>query len=124
MGVAIASADDCADCTAVVSTLGVYLTSDESISAQVDILLSEVCPTAPNPEECVEGLPAFWTRVAMVLWEGYYNPSAEWMCATEDICGAPAKSKLAKSLRNSSQLLFQPSLLDLTLNKQWVSVMR
>ena len=91
--VAIASADDCADCTAVVSTLGVYLTSDESISAQVDILLSEVCPTAPNPEECVEGLPAFWTRVAMVLWEGYYNPSAEWMCATEDICGAPAKSK-------------------------------
>merc|ERR1712212_1471273 len=81
---ATASADDCTDCTAVVSTLGVYLTSDESISAQVDILLSEVCPTATNPEECVEGLPAFWTRVAMVLWEG-----GEWMCATEDICGAP-----------------------------------
>merc|ERR1711862_814739 len=34
--------------------------------------------------------------VAMVLWPGYYDPMGEWMCATEDICGAPGpKAKLA-----------------------------
>merc|ERR1711931_558127 len=48
---------------------------------QVDILLADVCPQVEASEECVEGLPDFWKRVAMVLWPGYYNADAEWMCA-------------------------------------------
>merc|ERR1711992_18882 len=40
-----------------------------------------LCPQVEASEECVEGLPDFWKQVAMVLWPGYYNADAEWMCA-------------------------------------------
>merc|ERR1739841_18181 len=32
-------------------------------------------------------LPGFWAAIAAVLWPGYWDPSAEWMCAP--ICAAP-----------------------------------
>lgn len=79
----------CEDCQAVVMTLSAYLTSEESVGNQVDILLAQVCPRAENPEECVEELPAFWGQIVSVLWPGYFDADAEWMCATEDLCGAP-----------------------------------
>merc|ERR1711872_509853 len=85
---AISSADQCSDCTAVVTTLATYLTSEESISRQVDVLLAEVCPGAEDVDACVTGLPDFWSRVAMVLWPGYYNAEAEWMCATNGIAAS------------------------------------
>eukprot|EP00091_Calanus_sinicus_P009500 TRINITY_DN221_c0_g1_i12.p1 TRINITY_DN221_c0_g1~~TRINITY_DN221_c0_g1_i12.p1 ORF type:complete len:187 (-),score=60.22 TRINITY_DN221_c0_g1_i12:91-651(-) len=78
----------CDDCTAVVNSIAAYLTSEESIAKQVDILLAEVCPVSPAPEECVDGLPAFWNRVAMVLWPGYYSAEEDWMCAP--LCMAKA----------------------------------
>ena len=85
----IASADPCSDCTAVVNTLASYLTSEESISAQIDELLAGVCPGSDDPDACVAGLPGFWSKIALKLWPGYYNPEEPFMCATEDICGAP-----------------------------------
>merc|ERR1712055_1161851 len=74
--------------TAVVGALATYLSSEESIDNQVAILLAEVCPQAENPDECLEQLPAFWAKVAGVLWPGYYQADAEWMCAQEGLCGA------------------------------------
>merc|ERR1712244_104472 len=79
----------CEDCKALVSTLGTYLSSEESIAKQVEILLAEVCPQAEDPEACMEGLPAFWESIAMMLWPGYYNPEEEFMCMQEGLCGAP-----------------------------------
>merc|ERR1712215_201478 len=81
----------CDDCTAVVGALATYLSSEESIDNQVAILLAEVCPQAENPDECLEQLPAFWAKVAGVLWPGYYQPDAEWMCAQEGLCGPAAR---------------------------------
>merc|ERR1712121_569030 len=72
----------CEDCTAVVNSMSAYLTSEESLRKQIDILLTDVCPQVENADECVDGLPDFWMKVAMVLWPGYYNADAEWMCAT------------------------------------------
>merc|ERR1719228_2683318 len=93
---ALASGDQCDDCTAVVTTLSAYLTSDDSISRQVDILLAKVCPGAEDVDGCVANLPEFWSRVANSLWPGYYDPMAAWICGTEDICGAPGpKARLA-----------------------------
>jgi len=86
---AIASANPCSDCTAVVTTLATYLTSEDSIARQVEVLLADVCPGADNPDMCVARLPDFWTKIAMILWPGYFNPEEPWMCATEEICGAP-----------------------------------
>ena len=79
----------CEDCQSVVTTLSYYLTTQESINHLFEILLAEVCIIDPVPEDCLEQLPAFWPQVAMVLWPGYFNPDAEWMCATEDMCGTP-----------------------------------
>ena len=78
----------CDDCTAVVNSIAAYLTSEESIAKQVDILLAEVCPMDENPEDCLGELPDFWKRVAMVLWPGYYAAEADWMCAP--LCMAKA----------------------------------
>ena len=76
----------CEDCQAVVTTLSSYLTTQESIDRQVKILLAEVFIIDPD---CLEQLPGFWHKVAMVLWPGNFNPEAEWMCATVDMCGTP-----------------------------------
>merc|ERR1711874_71711 len=78
----------CEDCKALVSTLGKYLSSEESIARQVDILLAEVCPGASDPDACVEGLPEFWGDIAMGMWPAYYNPDEEFMCMREGLCGA------------------------------------
>ena len=83
---ALASGDQCDDCTALVNTLSAYLTSDDSIRRQVDILLAEVCPGAEDVDGCVANLPDFWYRVASTMWPGYYDPMADWMCGPT--CGA------------------------------------
>merc|ERR1712123_42634 len=72
----------CEDCQAVVMTISAYLTAEESVSNQVEILLAEVCPRTEDPETCVEKLPAFWGQVANVMWPLYYN---------EDAGGAPTR---------------------------------
>ena len=68
------------DCEAVVNTIAAQLTSEESINRQVEVLLAEVCPLDEHPEDCVAGLPDFWVKVAKVMWPGYWDASAEWMC--------------------------------------------
>ena len=92
LGLAVATTP-CEDCTAIVTALAKYLTSEESMARQVEILLADVCPSTENPDDCVARLPDFWMQVGAVLWPGYYDPTAEWMCATDDICGAPEFKK-------------------------------
>lgn len=74
----------------IVDTIANYLSGQDSIDRQVEILLAEVCPQSENPDECVEKLPEFWGRVAMVLWPGYFAPAEEWMCGGPGPCGAKA----------------------------------
>merc|ERR1719184_728098 len=84
---AVAMADTCTDCTAVVSTIAARLSSEESIAAQQAILVGGLCPGAEDPAECEAALPGLWAGIAAILWPGYWDPTAEWMCA--DICAAP-----------------------------------
>merc|ERR550525_2266409 len=84
---AVAMADTCTDCTAVVSTIGARLMSEESLAAQGAILVSGLCPGVEDPAACEAGLPGLWNDIAALLWPGYWDPTAEWMCA--DICAAP-----------------------------------
>merc|ERR1711990_1292009 len=84
---ALAAADTCSDCTAVVSTIAARLSSEESIAAQQAILVGGLCPGAEDPAECEAALPGLWAGIAAILWPGYWDPTAEWMCA--DICAAP-----------------------------------
>merc|ERR1719356_58973 len=84
---ALAVADTCSDCTAVVSTIAARLSSEESIAAQQGILVGGLCPGAEDPAECEAALPGFWAGIAAILWPGYWDPNAEWMCAP--ICAAP-----------------------------------
>merc|ERR1712083_982812 len=79
----------CEDCKALVNSMATWFTNPVSIEKQVMILLAEICPQAEDPDGCMEGLPDFWTKVAMMLWPGYYNPEEEFMCMQEGLCGAP-----------------------------------
>merc|ERR1712037_775780 len=40
-----------------------------------------------DPALCEANLPGFWANIAAILWPGYWDPSADWMCAP--ICAAP-----------------------------------
>merc|ERR1712110_878453 len=46
-----------------------------------------LCPNTEDPARCEEGLPEFWSMVAAVLWPGYWDPTADWMCGPT--CEAP-----------------------------------
>merc|ERR1719242_1188457 len=85
--VALAAADTCSDCTAVVNAIQARLMSEESIAAQQAILVGGLCPGTDDPAECEANLPGFWAQIAALLWPGYWDPNAEWMCAP--ICAAP-----------------------------------
>merc|ERR1712088_222440 len=67
--------------------LAMGLVSDASIANQQAILVGGLCPTSENPAECEAGLPDLWKAIALALWPGYYDPSAEWMCGPT--CAAP-----------------------------------
>ena len=85
--VAVSSAEwTCNDCNAVVTAMSNYLSSEDSLRRQVDILLAEVCPQVEQTEACVEGISNFWISISAVLWPGYFNPEADWMCA--QLCSA------------------------------------
>merc|ERR1711910_247637 len=84
---ALAASDSCSDCTAVVSHIAGRLSTPESLAAQGEILVGELCPGSPDPEACVSGLPGLWNQIAALLWPGYWDPTADWMCA--DSCAAP-----------------------------------
>merc|ERR1711971_864452 len=84
---AVALADSCTDCTAVVSTIAARLSSEESLAAQGAILVGGLCPGTEDPASCEAGLPGLWNDIAALLWPGYWDPTAEWMCA--DFCAAP-----------------------------------
>merc|ERR1719184_763229 len=84
---ALAAADTCSDCTAVVSTIAARLSTEESLAAQGAILVGALCPDQNDPAACADSLPEFWNMIAALLWPGYWDPNAEWMCAP--ICAAP-----------------------------------
>merc|ERR1711884_829756 len=90
--VALAGADTCSDCTAVVNAIQARLMSEESIAAQQAILVGGLCPGTDDPAECEANLPGFWAQIAALLWPGYWDPNAEWMCAP--ICAAPEDTNM------------------------------
>jgi len=51
------------------------------------ILVGGLCPGTEDPASCEAGLPGLWNDIAALLWPGYWDPTAEWMCA--DFCAAP-----------------------------------
>ena len=75
---ALAAADTCTDCTAVVNFIAARLTTEESIAAQSAVLVGGLCPTTEDPAECEANLPGFWAGIAAILWPGYYDPNVIW----------------------------------------------
>merc|ERR1711973_474092 len=73
--VALAGADTCSDCTAVVNAIQARLMSEESIAAQQAILVGGLCPGTDDPAECEANLPGFWAQIAALLWPGYWDPN-------------------------------------------------
>merc|ERR1711892_965234 len=103
----------CEDCNAVVNSMAEYLTSEESVLEQMHIMLSEVCPQLEESRACAYTLPAFWKKVAMVLWPGYYEADADWMCAPLCVVGAEVRGVTCEKCfvgiqKKIDQLLSEP----------------
>merc|ERR1712172_451317 len=112
---AVASADTCTDCTAVVSALGARLVSEHSLAEQDEIMVGGLCPQAENVAECEEQLPNFWESIALILWPAYYSPEADWMCA--GICKAPEDHAMTcdeclTGIMKSQEQLLDPKTID------------
>merc|ERR1711913_98066 len=71
----------CEDCTAVVNSMASYLTSEESVGKQIDILLADVCPQVEAADECVEALPDFWAQIAQAIVDAL---SGDFCAASEE----------------------------------------
>merc|ERR1712061_486293 len=82
--VALASANTCSDCTALVNAIRAYTTSDEDITYQQGILVGALCPSAEDPAQCESALPDFWKAIALRLWPAYYDPEVTSMKMTID----------------------------------------
>merc|ERR1719290_934151 len=63
----------CEDCTAVVTTIATYLTTEESIGNQVEVLVAEVCPQSVDPDACVAGVPDLGTRLKFWWLKSVHN---------------------------------------------------
>jgi len=51
-----------------------------------------LCPTVEDADECAEKLPGFWAELGKMLWTGYFDPQADWMCAP--MCADPVEGDL------------------------------
>merc|ERR1711936_849168 len=112
---AVATADTCTDCKALVSTLGAHLVSEHSLAEQDEIMVGGLCPQAENVAECEEQLPNFWESIALILWPAYYSPEADWMCA--GICKAPEEHAMTCDecifgIMKSQEQLLDPKTID------------
>merc|ERR1719342_1556040 len=67
---AVATADTCSDCTAVVTTIAGRLMSEESLESQKAILVGGLCPGAEDVAQCEANLPEFWGMIAALLCPG------------------------------------------------------
>merc|ERR1712020_744810 len=111
----VATADTCSDCTAVVTTIAGRLMSEESLESQKAILVGGLCPGAEDVAQCEANLPEFWGMIAALLWPGYWDPSAEWMCGP--ICAAPQDTTMTcddckMGIQAAIDQLLEPDVLD------------
>ena len=55
--------------------MATFLTSEESMANQVEVLVGGLCPQADDPDFCTANLPGFWAQIAAILWPGYFDPA-------------------------------------------------
>merc|ERR1712200_14194 len=91
------------------------LMSEESLESQKAILVGGLCPGAEDVAQCEANLPEFWGMIAALLWPGYWDPSAEWMCGP--ICAAPQDTTMTcddckMGIQAAIDQLLEPDVLD------------
>ena len=76
----------CDECKAAVTQLGQYLLTDAELAAVEEALADLVCPTLPeeNIEECIEGIYAYWPKIADALFN--YPDTTTNLCAGIGYC--------------------------------------
>merc|ERR1711923_475309 len=63
----------CDECAEGEAALAEFTTSDDAIAAQTEILLAELCPTAEDPDLCVEKLPKFWAELDRIIMPVHWS---------------------------------------------------
>merc|ERR1711936_905676 len=99
----------------VVKLINLTSTADWAIPPQMEILESNLCPEAEDPDQCKAILPDIWKAIALRLWPAYYSPEAEWFCpplCTDPYGQSPTCDECREGLQAANDQLVDPRSID------------
>merc|ERR1712142_103144 len=67
----------CDECEEGGAALANFLSTEEMLAGQSDLVMTEICPQHPDPEYCNQNLPIFWQMLGPRVWETHFS----YMCA-------------------------------------------
>ena len=62
----------CEECAEGGAALGEVLSTPNSLSYQIIILLG-ICPQHPDPEYCIQNIGDFWAVLGPIVWTEHYS---------------------------------------------------
>ena len=80
----------CEECVEGGALVGAYASTEKAIADQTAILLAEVCPSASDPEICLEKLPDFWSAISVIMMPIHYSH----ICDDRPECPKPPPPKV------------------------------
>jgi len=99
----------------LVKLINLTSTADSGIPPQMEILESNLCPGAEDPDQCKAILPDIWNAIALRLWPAYYTPEAEWFCpplCTDPYDHSPTCDECREGLQAANDQLVDPRTID------------
>ena len=72
---ALASAQDwtCEECEEGGHAAAAFLSTEEGITTQTQILVTDTCPEHPDPDYCGEHMPEWWGAIGPIVWHEHFE---------------------------------------------------
>merc|ERR1712045_589542 len=85
-----ASAQDwtCEECEEGGHAAAAFLSTEEGITTQTQILVTDTCPEHPDPDYCGEHMPEWWGAIGPIVWHEHF----EYICDDLDWVSGAAPS--------------------------------
>ena len=89
---ALASAQDwtCEECEEGGHAAADYLSTEENLTGEIIILVTETCPEHPDPDYCAASMPEWWGFLGPIVWHEHF----EYVC---DDLDCPAHNHTVKA---------------------------
>ena len=72
---ALASAQDwtCEECEEGGHAAAAFLSTEQGISTQTEVLVTDTCPEHPDPEYCGEHMGEWWGAIGPIVWHEHFE---------------------------------------------------